>query len=76
MSTSPTEVTGANVRAEMARKKVSQTAVAKHLGRSQSQVSARLSGRVPFDVNELHAIATLLDVPVSVLLPTVEAGVA
>lgn len=69
MSTSPTEITGANVRAEMARRKVSQVAVAAHLGLSQTAVSARLAGRVPFDINELHAIAGLLDVPIAALIP-------
>lgn len=68
MSTTPTEVTGANVRAEMARRKVSQTTIAKHLDRSQTAISHRLSGRVPFDINELTAIAQLLDVPLAALL--------
>lgn len=76
MSTSPTEATGANVRAEMARRKVSQTAVAAHLGLSQTAISHRLNGRVAFNINELHSIAELLGVPLTDLLPSVEAGVA
>jgi predicted transcriptional regulator len=75
MSTSPTEVTGANVRAEMARRKVSQVAVAAHLGCSQAAVSKRLSGDVAFDINELHLIAAFLDVPLAALLPS-EVGAA
>lgn len=70
MSTSPTAITGANVRAEMARRKVSQVALANHLGLSQASVSARLAGRVAFDINELHAIASLLQVPMTDLIPT------
>lgn len=76
MSTTPTEATGANVRAEMARRKISQTTVAQHLGRSQTAISHRLNGRVPFDINELTAIAQLLGVPLSDLLAGTEAGVA
>ena len=69
MSISPTTQTGANIRAEMARRKVSQTTLAEHLGVSQTSISARLSGRTAFDINEIHAIAVFLGVPLSVLLP-------
>lgn len=75
MSTTPAELTGANVRAEMARRKVSQVTVAAHLGLSQTVVSARLNGRVAFDINELTAIAELLDVALDAFLPT-NAGAA
>lgn len=77
MSTTPTHITGANVRAEMARKKISQTRLAEHLGISQTSVAARLNGRIAFDINELHTIAAYLDVPLTALLPaTTQAGVA
>ena len=69
MPTTPTKQTGANIRAEIARRKISQTTLAGHLGLSQTSVSARLSGRTAFDVNEVHAIAVFLGVPLSVLLP-------
>ena len=76
MSTKPpTVIVGENVRAEMARKKTSQAALAAHLGLSQTSVSARLGGRVPFDINELHAIAALLNVPLAALLPAEDAAV-
>lgn len=52
----------------MARRGVSQTRVAERLGISQSAVSARLSGRTPFDVNELVTIADFLGVPVTALI--------
>ena len=69
MHTSPTGITGANVRAEMARQGITQTVLAEKLGLSQTQVSARLRGRVPFDINEITAVADMLGVPLSVLLP-------
>lgn len=67
MST-PSEVIGGNVRAEMARKKIPQAAVGKRLGLSQTAVSKRLSGHIKFNVDELHEVAHLLGVPVSTLL--------
>lgn len=76
MHTTPTAATGANVRAEMARQGVTQADLAARLHVSQTQVSARLRGRVPFDVNELVLIAATLGVPLAALLPdtTTEAG--
>ena len=65
------------MRAEMARRRITQTVVAEALGLSQTQVSARLRGRVPFDVNEITTIARLLDVDVPTLLDGAErAGAA
>ena len=48
---------GEEVRALMARHGVNQTQVAATLGIHQSAVSKRLTGRTPFDVNELAAVA-------------------
>lgn len=61
--------TGDNVRAEMARKGLSQAALAAELGMSQSMLSYRLAGRVALDVEELARIAAVLEVPVSTLMP-------
>jgi transcriptional regulator with XRE-family HTH domain len=58
----------ANVRAELARRRISQTTVAQRLGVSRQNVAQRLNGRVDFRVSELVAIAALLDVPVTALL--------
>jgi transcriptional regulator with XRE-family HTH domain len=69
MSSTPTAQAAANIRAELARRRISQTALAAHLGVSQSWVASRLQGRTPFDVNELHAVAKFLGVPPSALLP-------
>lgn len=60
---------GANVRAEMARRGVSQAKLAAALGLSQPSISARLRGVTPFDVDELHAVADFLDVSAASLLP-------
>lgn len=72
MTTTASEATGANVRAEMARRGLSQTALAGHLGLSQTAVSARLRGRTPFDIDELVLIAGVLGLRLEELL----AGVA
>lgn len=56
------------VRALMARKRVTQTQIAEYLGIPQSSVSARLRGAVPFRLPELEQLAVLFDVDASVLL--------
>jgi transcriptional regulator with XRE-family HTH domain len=72
MASTPTHLIGANVRAEMARRGLSQTALAARLGLSQTAVSKRLLGKTPWDVNELTVAADTLGVDVSELF----AGVA
>lgn len=57
-----------NIRAEMARKRKRQAEMASVLGIAQSGVSARMSGKTPFDLNELYAVARWLDVSVKALL--------
>jgi transcriptional regulator with XRE-family HTH domain len=60
---------GGNVRAEMARRNISQVALAAELGMSsQSMLSARLSGKPPFNVDELTRVAQILNVDVAVLM--------
>lgn len=56
------------IRAEMARSRTTQTTIARTLGITQQSVSRRLTGEVAFDVDELHAVADLLGVPVADLL--------
>jgi transcriptional regulator with XRE-family HTH domain len=65
----PSAVVGANVRAELARRDMTQRNLADHLGIPQTSVSRRLSGVTPFDINELAAVAELLGVGLEVLLP-------
>lgn len=64
----PTDVVASNVRAEMARRRITQRDVATALGIAHSAVSHRLTGRTTFDVNELAVIAGLLGVEVAHLV--------
>lgn len=57
-----------NVRAEAARRKVSQTTIAVHLGLTQPGISRRMHGRVPFTGAELAEVAHLLEIPVNDLI--------
>jgi transcriptional regulator with XRE-family HTH domain len=68
MTTTPGQRTGANVRAELARQRLTQIKLAAHLEMSQQAVSKRLLGLVPFDIDELTATAAFLGVPVASLL--------
>jgi transcriptional regulator with XRE-family HTH domain len=68
MHTKPSAEVGANIRAEMARRGLSQTELASRMGIGQSALSKRLAGTVALDVNELAAVAGFLHVDVSVLL--------
>jgi transcriptional regulator with XRE-family HTH domain len=55
------------VRAAIARKRVTQIKIATALGLSQSGVSRRLSGETDFTATEMGALATILGVPVGTL---------
>lgn len=72
MAQTPAVETGANIRAEMARRGISQQKLARHLNLAQSAVSSRLRGKTAFDINELVAVAAFLDVPLAILLPAEE----
>lgn len=58
----------ANVRAELARKQVTQADIAERLHFSRAAIGRRTSGHVDFKITELYVIAEMLDVPVSALL--------
>lgn len=68
MTDTPAQRIGANVRAEMARRGISQVAIASKLGLPQTSVSKRLRGEVAFNVDELAAVADHLSVPLAALL--------
>lgn len=68
MQQTATERVAANLRAEAARQRISQMALAERLGLSQTGVSRRLSGHVPIDVDELAAFAEVLGVSAESLL--------
>lgn len=61
-------IVSGNVRAEMARRKISQKQLGKALGLTQAAVSKRLRDITPWSVPELEATADLLGMDVSQLL--------
>lgn len=56
---------GASVRAELARRGLSQTSLAEHLGLSQAAVHRRIAGDVEFTVSQIKATAAFLE-PVTI----------
>lgn len=56
------------VRVAMARRRISGVALANRLGKAQPWISRRLRGDVAFDLDDLEAVASALDVPVETLL--------
>jgi len=68
MNTTPAHQVAANVRAELARKGIRASGLVSVLGISRTSIARRVSGQKPFDVAELIAIASLLDMPVTELL--------
>lgn len=62
-----------NIRAEMARRGVSQSRLADALGISQQAVSQKLTGRRPITTEEIAAIAAVLDVTPGILFATTTA---
>jgi len=59
----------AEVRAEIARQRVSQKSIAAALGITEGQLSLRLTGQVELKVGELDAIARALKKPVNLFWP-------
>lgn len=57
------------VRAQLARHRRTGADVARQLGWTYPYISRRLTGHVPFDVNDLAAIAAALDIQVTDLFP-------
>lgn len=61
----------------MARQRITQSDVARELGIGQPSVSKRLSGQVPFDVDQLAKLSALLGVSIERLLnPQDRSGLA
>ena len=58
----------ANIRAELARQRRTQSELVMSLGLSPSAVSRRLSGQQPFEIDEVDAVARLLGVSVADLI--------
>lgn len=69
--TSPTsQATTRTIRAELARRQLSQRDLAEKLGTSQGALSRRMTDVQPWDLDELHAIAELFHLAVYDLLAT------
>lgn len=68
IDTTPSQIVAGEVRAQMARKRLGQGALAELIERSQASASRRLLGHTPFDVNELFVIADFLNLDVCDLL--------
>ena len=64
----------ANVRAELARRRITQTDVAQRLGVTRQNVAQRLNGSVDFRVGELIAVADMLGITIAELLDGVKAS--
>ena len=62
------EQVAANIRAELARQKKTQSHLIEVWGITQGSVSKRLSGATPLDVNEVQKVADWLGIPLSRLI--------
>lgn len=70
--TQPSTLAGsvaAEVRAQLARRQLTGTALAAAIGRSEMYVSRRLRGEVPFDLVDVEQAAGFLGVAIADLLP-------
>lgn len=64
-----TGAVAAEIRGELARRLISQREVAVALGVAPMYLSRRMRGETAFDIEEIAAIAQLLDCPIADLLP-------
>lgn len=62
-----------NVRAELARRRLTQEQAGAAIGLTQKAMSRRLTGEVEFSASELQKLAGLLEVPAGTLLGEVPA---
>jgi NAD(P)H-flavin reductase len=62
------------VRAQLARKRLSVREAARRLGWGQTVLYHRVVGNIGFDVSELAAVARLLDLPIGSFFPPEIAG--
>lgn len=67
MRTTTTQRVARTIRAELARRSLTQADLAAALGISQQGVSRRLAGHIAFDTDELSAAAELLGLPTEAL---------
>jgi transcriptional regulator with XRE-family HTH domain len=57
------------IRAQLARKRISAREAARRLGWHQSQIHRRMTGTQAIGVEHLHQLACLLDIPVEQFFP-------
>jgi len=62
------QIVSAGIRDQMDRQDISQRELAARIGWAQSQLSKRLTGRVPFRSSEIERIARALDTPLDQLM--------
>lgn len=75
MGNDRTQTVAATIRAEMARRRISQAQVASHLGISQPSLSNRLNGNTQIELRDLFGIADALGVaPADLLTTTADAS--
>jgi Helix-turn-helix. len=67
----PHQVVAGEVRAALARRRISGRKAAREIGWTPAYIGRRLSGEAPLDVNDLVALAQLLDVPLTSFFPEV-----
>lgn len=63
------ELTAGELRATLARKRISAAELARRMGWAQSYMARRIDGRVALDIDDLEAIARILEVNIIDLLP-------
>lgn len=62
----------AEVRAHLARRQLTATALANAIGKSEMYVSRRIRGEVAFDLVDIEQVARFLSIAVADLLPAAE----
>ncbi|MBO2459357.1 helix-turn-helix domain-containing protein [Actinomadura violacea] len=72
----PHESVAAEVRAQLARRRISGRRAALTMGWTEHYMSRRLTGKTPLDVNDLAAIAAVLNVPISTFIAPLDSGYA
>lgn len=68
------EYTAGELRAHLARERISVSALARRLGWTQSYLARRVDGRVAFDLDDLEKVTAELRIQVADLLPHVTAA--
>lgn len=69
--TSAREMVAAEVRAELARKRQNSNSLPKFIGKSQRYWYERINARLAFSVDDLAALSTFLQVPMSNFIPSI-----